>query len=173
MNAFQVLGLSPSATQEEVKQAYRNQVKKCHPDQFEDQAQQLQAQEKLVALNLAYEEALKLSAQRQTRCASLSAEEAVSIAGRMMAQGNLTGALGQMARAESKTDAWFFMQGQLMMKLKQFASAHQAFRAAVRLSPANNEYRAWALDAAVAYKKHQKLPYKVADWAQGLFKRSY
>ena len=41
-------------------------------------------------------------------------------------------------------------------------------REAVRRSPDNREYHAWALDAAVAVKKHQKFPYRVADWADGL-----
>lgn len=167
MNAFEVLGLSPAADQAQVRSAYRTQVKKCHPDQFEGNVEaQLRAQERLVQLNLAYEEALRACTQRQVGFSALPTEQAMTIARRLLDQGNAENALGQMARAENKTDAWYFLQGQILMKLKQFASAHQAFRAAIRLSPANNEYRAWALDAAVAVKKHQKLPYRVADWAE-------
>ena len=58
--------------------------------------------------------------------------------------------------------------GQLMMDMRQFASAHQSFREAVRLNPENNEYRRGALEAALAVKKHQKLPYRVMDWADGI-----
>ena len=172
MNAFEVLGLAPDATQAQVHQAYRAKVKKCHPDQFEDKEMQLRAQEKLVELNLAYEQAMKSTAQRPLSFTALPADQAIAIAQKLMDQGHVESALGQMARAENKTEAWYFFQGQLLMKMKQFASAHQAFRAAVSLAPDNNEYRAWALDAAVAYKKHQKLPYKVASWAQGLFKKN-
>ena len=53
--------------------------------------------------------------------------------------------------------------------MKQFSSAHQSFREAVRQSPDNHEYRAGALEAALEMKKHQKLAYRVADWAEGLF----
>ena len=169
MNAFEVLGIAPDATQEQVRQAYRTQVKKHHPDQFEEKEMQLRAQEKLVELNLAYEQALKAVASRPVSFSSLPTEQAISMARKLMEQGHVESALGQMARAESKTEAWYFFQGQLLMKLRQFASAHQAFRAAILLSPDNREYRAWALDAAVAVKKHQKLHYKVADWAQSLF----
>ena len=172
MNAFDVLGIAPDATQAQVHQAYRTKVKKCHPDQFEDREMQLRAQEKLVDLNLAYEQAMKAASQRQYTFTALPAEQAIAIAKKLLEQGHVESALGQMTRAETKTDAWYFFQGQLLMKMKQFASAHQAFRAAVKLCPDNNEYRSWALDAAVAYKKHQKLPYKVASWAQGLFKKN-
>lgn len=170
MNAFEVLGLAPTADQEQVRAAYRSQVKKCHPDQFEDRDAQLRAQEKLIQLNLAYEEALQCASQRQLSFATLPTEQAMAIARKLMEQGNVENALGQMARAESKTADWYCLQGQLLMKMKQYASAHQAFRAAVKLSPANNEFRTWALDAAVAIKKHQKLPYKIADWAEDLLR---
>ena len=56
----------------------------------------------------------------------------------------------------------------LLMQLRDYASAHQSFRVAVRLSPDNNEYRSGALAAAVAYKKHQRLAYRVLDWADGV-----
>lgn len=173
MNAFEVLGLAPDATQAQVHQAYRAKVKKCHPDQFEDKEMQLRAQEKLVELNLAYEQAMRAASQRPLSFTALPAEQAIAIAKKLMEQGHPESALGQMARAEQKTEEWYFFQGQLLMQLKQYASAHQAFRAAVKLAPDNNEYRSWALDAAVAVKKHQKLHYKVADWAQGLFKKNH
>ncbi|MBR6526059.1 MAG: DnaJ domain-containing protein [Clostridia bacterium] len=171
MNAFEVLGIAPDATQEQVHQAYRARVKQHHPDQFEDREMQLRAQEKLVELNLAYEQAMKAAANRQTSFSALPAEQAIAVARKLMDQGHIESALGQMTRAQSKTEEWYFFQGQLLMKLKQFSSAHQAFRAAILLSPDNREYRAWALDAAVAMKKHQKLHYRVADWAQSLFSR--
>ena len=65
MNAFEVLGLTVEADQQQVRQAYHTRVKACHPDQFIDQEQQQKAQEEMIRLNLAYEEALRLSSQRQ------------------------------------------------------------------------------------------------------------
>lgn len=169
MNAFEVLGLNINADQQQVHQAYRTRVKACHPDQFGDREQQKKAQEQLIELNLAYEEALKMASAPRVGYRAMPVEQACAIARKLMDQGRYESALLQLARADEKDDGWYALQGHLLMKMKQYASAHQSFREAVRRDPENREYRALALDAAVTMKKHQKLPYRVADWAEGLF----
>ena len=57
------------------------------------------------------------------------------------------------------------------MNMRQYGTAHQSFREAVRLQPENRAYRQSALDAAIAIKKHQKWRYRVADWAGSFFHR--
>jgi len=55
LHAYEVLGLKPEASPDEVKQAYRDLVKVWHPDRFNhDERLQLRAQEKLKELNGAY-----------------------------------------------------------------------------------------------------------------------
>lgn len=168
MNAFEVLGLTLEADQQQVRQAYRTRVKACHPDQFIDQAQQQKAQEQLIQLNLAYEEALRLSAGRQVGYHAVPVSQAKDIARNLMNQGRYESALRQLGRANVRDDEWYYLQGLLLMQLRDYTSAHQSFRVAVRLSPDNNEYRSGALAAAVAYKKHQRLAYRVLDWADGV-----
>ncbi len=168
MNAYEVLGLSGDADAQQVRTAYRARVKACHPDQFSDREQQMRAQEQLIELNLAYEEALRLSEHHQVGFHNVSGQQAKAFSRKLMEQGNFESALRQLGRADTKDDEWFFIQGQLLMALKQYSSAHQSFREAVRRSPNNNEYRRGALDAAVALKKHQRLPYRVIDWADGV-----
>ena len=54
-HAFQVLGLKPGASPEEVKQAYRDMVRVWHPDRFgHDERLRLIAQDKLKEINGAY-----------------------------------------------------------------------------------------------------------------------
>lgn len=168
MNAFEMLGLSPQADSQEIKDAYRNRVKQCHPDQFADQDAQKKAQEELTQLNLAYEEALRITSGRQTAFHTLPCVQAKESAKNLMEQDRCETALLQLSRAETKDDEWYYIEGSILMKMKQYASAHQAFREAVRLCPENNEYHAGSLAAAVAVRKHQKLPYRVADWAGSL-----
>lgn len=169
VNAFELLGLKADATEQEIRQAYHLRVKSCHPDQFLNGEEQQKAQEELVRLNLAYEEALrKALAVKPTVYQKVPPEQAKTTAKRLLSQERYESALLQLGRAESRDDEWYFIQGQILMGMKQFGSAHQSFREAVRLQPDNNEYRRGALDAAVAVKKRQHWTYRMADWADGL-----
>ena len=63
-NPFEVLGLKGWADQDEIRTAYRTLVKQCHPDMIQDPLLKEEAQARMVALNLAYEEALRLASPR-------------------------------------------------------------------------------------------------------------
>jgi DnaJ-domain-containing protein 1 len=54
---YSMLGLAPDASPKEVKQAYRNLVKRCHPDLFfHDSQLRNKAEEVLTRINQIYEE---------------------------------------------------------------------------------------------------------------------
>ena len=160
---FQVLGLKPDANAQEVRAAYRHMVKSCHPDQFQDSERQKVAQEQLIELNLAYEAALKQASQQTVGFNLISQEEAKHFAQRLIDQGNLESALRQLARADGKDADWYFLQGKILMGLRQYDTAHQSFREAVRRDPDNHKYREGALDAALAMKKNRPLSQKLRD----------
>ena len=166
-NPFEVLGLKIGADAQEVRAAYRQLVKRCHPDQFQDAAQQKAAQEKLIQLNLAYEAALKLATRHTVGFNLISQEEAKHFAKRLVEQGNLESALRQLNRADSKDADWYFIQGDILMKLHQYETAHQSYREAVRREPDNRKYREGALDAALAMKKNRPIGEKLSDWIRG------
>ncbi len=163
-NPFAVLGLKPGADAQEVRAAYRTLVKRCHPDQFQDPQQQKAAQEQLIRLNLAYEAALKLAARRTVGFNLISQEEAKHFAQRLVEQGNLESALRQLNRADSKDADWYYLQGNILMALRQYETAHQSYREAVRREPENRKYRQGALDAALAMKKNRPIGEKLMDW---------
>ena len=56
---YQVLGISESASDEEVKRAYRELARKYHPDNYHDNPLADLAQEKMKEINAAYEEIQK------------------------------------------------------------------------------------------------------------------
>ena len=58
MDPYKVLGVSPSATDDEIKTAYRNLVKKYHPDRYANAPKEVQDQvsEKVKQINAAYDE---------------------------------------------------------------------------------------------------------------------
>ena len=171
MNAFEVLGLSLDADEAQVRAAYRSSVKRCHPDQFQEKEQQERAQEQLIRLNLAYEEAMRITTQRQVGYNSVPVEDAKTMASRLLEQGRLENALRQLMRASTKDAEWFYIQGQILMALRQYANAHQSFREATRRDPDNLLYRRGAFDAAKAVKKHSQPLQKAADAITGLFHR--
>ena len=163
-NPFEVLGLHGSADADEIQAAYRALVKKCHPDQFLDAEEQRAAQEKLLALNLAYEEALKLAAPKRssTYTHTLPSADAKHLAQKMLGQKmlgqkNPESALRQLLRAESRDDEWYYIQGNILMAMGQYESAHSSYREAVKRDPENNVYRQGALDAALAMKQSNTL----------------
>ena len=163
-NPFEVLGLRGAATPDEIRSAYRALARQCHPDMVQDPAEKEAAQTRMVALNLAYEEALRLASPRtgaNTVTPELSSAEAVLMAQRAMARDNPEGALRSLVRCEKRDGEWYYMQGKVLMAMEEFNSAHQSFREAVKLDPENNVYRSGALAAAVAQQKAKKLPMKV------------
>jgi molecular chaperone DnaJ len=62
-NPYEVLGISPSATDEEVKKAYRELSRKYHPDSYVNNPLAELAEEKFKEVQQAYEQIMK---QRQT-----------------------------------------------------------------------------------------------------------
>jgi len=64
---YQILGITYGATQEEIKKAYKEQVKKWHPDRFpsSDEALQKKAHDLFQAINDAYEKLKEHHSSRQ------------------------------------------------------------------------------------------------------------
>ena len=170
-SAFDLLGLKSDADAQQVRSAYRAKVKSCHPDQFTDVEEQKRAQEQLIALNLAYEEALRIASEKRVGFNLISQEEAKRFAIKLMEQGNLESALRQLCRAETKDSDWFYLQGQILMGMRQYDTAHQSYREAVRREPENLRFRQGALDAALAMKRHKLLHYRVAEWIKDMVKK--
>ena len=60
---YQVLGVPSTATDEEVKKAYRNLAKKYHPDNYHDDPLADLAQEKMKEINEAYDAIVRMRRQ--------------------------------------------------------------------------------------------------------------
>lgn len=67
MNPYEVLGVSENASDEEIKKAYRELVKKYHPDKYVDNPLSDLASEKIKEINLAYDTIMKERASGKTQ----------------------------------------------------------------------------------------------------------
>ncbi len=158
-NPFEVLGLKGWADQNEIRSAYRSLVKQCHPDMIRDPQLKEEAQERMVRLNLAYEEALRLASPRPQAPTgpAPSSAEAILMAERTLARDNPEAALRQLLLCNKRDGDWYYMQGKVLMAMEQYESAHQSFREAIRRSPENNVYRSGALAAVIAQREAETL----------------
>lgn len=84
---YRILDVEPGASLDEVKQAYRDQVRVWHPDRFRnDPKLQAKAQEKLKLINLSYERLCQEAAADSARKAAKEASRKVAEAARRKAE---------------------------------------------------------------------------------------
>lgn len=156
MNPYDVLGIKPGATEEEIKSAYRKLVKQYHPDQYGDNPLKDLAQDKLAEINKAYD-MLKNKGGNNNAGYSSYSDNSNNYSDSSNAYGNNTGTYAEIRRliqtrnnsaAErmlsqiSNRDAeWNFLYGVVMMNKGWFDSALNHIESACRMDPNNFEYR--------------------------------
>lgn len=158
---YQVLGVSPSASDDEVKKAYRELARKYHPDNYHDNPLADLAQERMKEINEAYE-----TVQSQRKRASSSASSGygaytgtyggnygnaysgpfarVRLA---IQQGNLNLAEELLNASANHNAEWNYLKGVICSRRGWADDARRYFQTAVQLDPDNAEYQR-ALDMA-------------------------
>lgn len=161
MNPYQVLGVSASATDDEVKAAYRKMVKKYHPDRYTDSALKEQASEKLKEINAAYDAIVKMRKGEAPGASGMGGgySSAYGMGGRQYRyrtefQGTPRyGAVkekirvGDIGAAEAILDSmglrdaeWHYWKGVILLQRGWYDGARQHFTEAHNMDPTNEEY---------------------------------
>lgn len=171
-NPFLTLGISESSSREQIQSAYRRLVKTCHPDIQPTEEERAEAQERLIALNLAYEEALRrtdIAARVHSEYRTYTLEDTVRLASKLYAQRMYDSALRVLERCSERSESWYYLHGQVLMNLLQPAQAYESFRKCVRLSPDNNTYRMAALKSYTAMNKQKSPVSRAASFFKNTF----
>ena len=151
---YRVLGISPSASDEEVKRAYRDLARKYHPDNYHDNPLADLAQEKMKEINEAYDLITKQRAgggqYNGANAGGWNPGASSGAASGVYAQIRSAINSGNLDYAEQLLDSvdvsqrsaeWNFLMGSLFYKRGWMDEALRFFEDAVRMDPGNAEYR--------------------------------
>ncbi len=144
---YSVLGVSPNASDEEIKRAYRELARKYHPDNYHDNPLSDLAQEKMKEINEAYEMINKLRSGGGNASgggAYNSGGSGVGIFAEIRAAinaGNLAQAESLLNSTSNRNAEWHFLMGSVCYRKGWLDEARRYYQTAVSMEPNNMEYR--------------------------------
>lgn len=148
---YRVLGISPDATDEEVKQAYRELAKKYHPDAYLNNPLASLAQEKMAQINDAYDQIKEERTNRTSGHNNQSSYHSGGNGGSRFPDIRAAMQRGNYADAEMQLDSvpqkernaeWNFLKGCVLLQRGWYTDAQKYLETACYMDPQNAEYRA-------------------------------
>ena len=161
-NPYQVLGVSPSATDEQIKSAYRELARKYHPDNYVNNPLADLAQEKMKEINEAYDQIQRQrKQQQQSYSGQASANRGYSNAGysrqsysgqgrsqfadiRQLLNSNRLSEAEELLEGipQQRRDAqWYYLRGRVFYVHGWLDQAYSYYTRAVQMNPGNTEYQ--------------------------------
>lgn len=162
---YSVLGIQSTATDEEVKKAYRELAKKYHPDHYADSPMADLAQEKMQEINEAYDAIMNARRGGGNTAAGSGQTSNFPDIRTLILQGRLEEAqeLLDGVTPERRDAEWYFLNGSVQYRRGWFDNAFTSFSTACRMDPGNAEYRE-ALNRMNRYAGgFRQNPYRTGD----------
>ena len=147
---YKVLGVSPDASEDEIKKAYKELVKKYHPDQYQDSPLADVAEEKMAEVNEAYDTIINSRRAGGYSNSGSSYSGGSDYSGinyydvrRLIQTGDVTKADSMLdsVPTNARNAEWFFLKGSVCYTRGWLNEAYQNFSTAVNMAPSNMEYR--------------------------------
>lgn len=152
MNPYEVLGVPHNADEETIKKAYKELVKKYHPDRYINSPMADMASEKMKEINMAYDMLTGKNQNPDTGAYNSGGYGGYTNANNVSFESvRMLIKLGQIVYAESmlsslpKTAQWYYLYGIIYMRKGWYDKAREYITRAVEMEPGNIEYRS-ALD---------------------------
>lgn len=169
---YQVLGVPQTATDEEIKKAYRNLARKYHPDNYHDSPLADLAQEKMKEINAAYEQITKERSGRGSGSGgyrqsayggygyggqSYSGSSAFQQVRYAIQLGDLSRAEALLANCSDHNAEWNFLMGAVCYRRGRMDEAKRYYQTACQMDPNDPEYQR-ALDFMENGPRHTYTP---------------
>ncbi len=145
MDPYKILGVSPNASDEEIKQAYRALAKKYHPDNYVNNPIADLAAEKMKEINTAYDQIMKMRSGQAGNSADFSGggtsgNSQYATIRAYIAAGNLGAASAMLENMTDRNAEWYFLKGSILYRYGRYDQAREFFRIAHDMDPSNPEY---------------------------------
>jgi curved DNA-binding protein CbpA len=160
---YSVLGVDKNATDEQIKDAYRELARKYHPDNYADNPLSDLAGEKMKEINEAYDQIMngRRSGKRSSENTSSGTNTAFPEVRSLISQNRLEQAQEVLdgVPPHNRNAEWYFLNGTVLYRRGWFDQAYTSFATACRMDPTNPEYRN-ALNNAQRQTSRQYNPYR-------------
>lgn len=154
-NPYEVLGVKPGASESEIKAAYKELVKKYHPDKYIDNPLADLAQEKMQEINEAYDQLMKKGSTGGGYGQSYGGQQSYSggqsyngdsrayyyAVRQELDRNNLAKADQMLINAPDRSAEWYFLSGILSYRKGYVDDAMSNIQQALHMDPNNFEYQ--------------------------------
>lgn len=144
MNPYEVLGIPENADEATIKKAYRELVKKYHPDNYKDNPLADLAEEKLQEINEAYDILTSNKNNREQSNGSYNYGNSASkfaYVRSLIQQKRIADADSELNRSNDGSAEWHYLKGVVCVSKGWHFEGIQHLQTACNMEPTNMEYR--------------------------------
>ncbi len=159
---YEVLGVGPDASDDEIKRTYRDLARKYHPDNYQNNPLADLAEEKMKEINEAYDAIVKTRSAGASgsygggsaaqggyaygygsgyQQQSQGSRSSVFVQARQAIHANDLAGAEQILQGASRNGEWYFLMGSIAYRRGWLDEARQNYQIAVQMDPNNMEYR--------------------------------
>lgn len=167
-NPYAVLGISPSASNDEVKKAYRELSRKYHPDSYVNNPLASLAEEKFKEVQEAYDQIMKDREHGYSGVGSSGDDSAeLNTVYSYLNAKRYREALDALDRVPIRTARWYFYSAVANNGVGNNIMSTEHARQAVNMDPSNQEYRNFLNQIEWQSQRYQNTRYNNTGYGGG------